>query len=99
MAEIVTFRLVPGAAPEDLARAAEGMTPFLEATGAVLSRTLSVDPDGVWTDHITWTGMEAAQDAAARMMQDPAAGPFMALIDPDSISMRHARVLHAMTPE
>lgn len=99
VAEIVTFRLIEGADPVAFSKAAEGMKPFLDSTGAVLSRTLSVDETGLWTDHITWTSMQAATSAAARVMEQPEAGPFMALIDPDSVKMRHAPIRYTTKPE
>ena len=92
VAEIVTFRLGAGADPEAFAKAAEGLTPFLAATGAVLSRTLSRDDDGFWTDHIVWTSRAAAEDAARRIQQEPAAAPFMGMIDPGTVSLSHAAI-------
>lgn len=93
VAEIVTFRLADGADPQTFAAAAARMTPFLESTGAMTLRTLSQDADGLWTDHIIWTSMAAAKSAAEAMMAEPAAGPFMSMIDPDSVTMRHAPIL------
>ncbi|WP_300031209.1 hypothetical protein [uncultured Roseobacter sp.] len=99
VAEIVTFRLVEGADQAAFAEAASGMTPYLEGTGAIISRTLSADETGLWTDHITWTSMHAAKEAAAAMMQQPEAGPFMSLIDPDSVIMRHAPIRFSLKME
>ena len=99
VAEIVTFRLTEGADTTAFAKAADGMTPFLKGTGAVLSRTLSVDKDGLWTDHITWTSMQAALEAAEAMMQQPEAAPFMQMIAPETVHMRHAPIRFSMTPE
>ena len=94
VAEIVTFRLTQGSEAATLVAAANAMTPFLDSTGAFLSRTLSQNEDGLWTDHIVWTSLEAAQEAAAQMMQQPEAAPFMTLIDPDSVTMTHAPIHH-----
>ena len=91
-AEIVTFRLIEGADEAEFITAAEGMMSFLQSTGAFESRTLSKDADGLWTDHLRWTSRDAAKTAATEMMQQPEAGPFMALIDPDSVTMRHAGI-------
>jgi hypothetical protein len=99
VAEIVTFRLVEGADPAAFTKAAEGITPFLRSTGVVLSRTLSADANGLWTDHITWTSMQAATDAAAQMMERAEAAPFLSMIDPDTVEMRHAPVHLSLTPE
>ncbi|MEO9896028.1 MAG: hypothetical protein ABJD13_06585 [Paracoccaceae bacterium] len=93
VAEIVTFRLANGADKAAFLKAAKGMEPFLASTGAMVKRNLSRDQDGVWTDHIEWTSMQAAKDAATAMMQRPEAGPFMSLIDEQSVTMRHAEIL------
>lgn len=91
--EIVTFRLNDGCTAQDFAKAAAGIEPFLRETGGMIRRTLSADADGLWTDHILWDSEEAAKSAAAAVMQHPAAGPMMAMIDGPSATMRHA-VLH-----
>ncbi|MEO0402083.1 MAG: hypothetical protein AAF214_06880 [Pseudomonadota bacterium] len=91
-AEIVTFRLKPDADAAAFTQAAQAMLPFLQGTGDMIARTLSCDADGLWTDHITWTSRAAADAAAKAMFKRPEAGPFMALIDPDGMEMRHATV-------
>ncbi|WP_299962362.1 hypothetical protein [uncultured Roseobacter sp.] len=92
VAEIVTFRLLDGADPAAVRAAAEQMTPFLSGTGTMLTRTLSCDDTGLWTDHIIWTSMKAALAAADQIMSQPSARPFMAMIDPETVVMRHAPV-------
>ena len=92
VAEIVTFRLVPGTDPADFVAAAQAMGPFLRGTGAMVQRTLSVDADGLWTDHITWTSLAAAKAAAEAMFAQPEAAPFMAMIAEDGMTMRHAPI-------
>lgn len=92
VAEIVTFRLNEGTDPQTFVAAAQEMTPFLQETGSMLSRTLSADETGLWTDHIIWTSMQAAQQAAADIMQTPAASPFMSMIDGGTAHMRHAPI-------
>lgn len=99
VAEIVTFRLVAGADPARFATVAEGMTPFLNRTGAVLSRSLSADTDGLWTDYITWTSLPAAQEAAAVLTQQAEAAPFLAMIDGDTVNLRHAPIHFSMPKE
>ena len=93
VAEIVTFRLIDGASRADFLSAAKGMEPFLKGTGAMIRRTLCEADDGTWTDHIIWTDMQSAKTAAQDIMQRPEAGPFMALIAPDDVQMRHA-IIH-----
>ena len=93
VAEIVTFRLIDGARPNDFRDAADRMGPFLRSTGAITARTLSVDETGLWTDHIIWTSRDAALAAAAQMFDRPEAQPFMAMIDPEGMVMRHAAIV------
>ena len=93
VAEIVTFRLIPGTNHEIFTKAAKAMMPFLNSTGAMTGRILSCDSDGTWTDHVTWTSLEAAQSAAKDMFERPEAVPFMQMIDPAAMSMRHAPIL------
>ena len=92
VAEIVTFRLIEGTEPAAFVAAAADMGPFLRSTGAMIKRTLSSDDTGLWTDHIIWTSLDAAQTAAAQMFEHPEAGPFMAMIDPNGMDMRHAPI-------
>ncbi|MEL7100446.1 MAG: hypothetical protein AAGM84_16600 [Pseudomonadota bacterium] len=92
VAEIVTFRVTDGTSASQVAQAAASMQPFLKAQGGMIRRSLSVDADGLWTDHIIWTSMEAAQTAAASVMEAPEVVPFMSLIVPESVAMRHAAV-------
>ncbi|MEW9922118.1 hypothetical protein AB2B41_21130 [Marimonas sp. MJW-29] len=92
VAEIVTFRLVPGTDTVAFVHAARALEPRLRATGHVLSRTLSADPDGTWTDHIVWTSHAVALQTAGEIMADPIAAPMMQMIDPDHVQMRHAEI-------
>ncbi len=96
VSEIVTFRLNEGTDAAAFAKAARALEPMLRASGDAITRTLSCDADGLWTDHITWTTMEAAKTAAEQIMSDPAAAPMMQMIAPDSVVMRHARVQYLM---
>lgn len=94
VAEIVTFRLIEGTDPAAFITAARAIEPMLKASGTVLSRTLSCDDAGTWTDHITWTTMAAATSTAEAMMADPLAAPMMQMIDPAHVSMRHAPIAY-----
>ncbi len=91
-AEIVTFRLIEGSDTTAFRRAAADMEPLLRDAGGMIRRTLSVDADGLWTDHILWSSMDTAQAAAQQIMANPAAAPFMQMIDEPTAQMRHAMV-------
>ncbi|MGC1505064.1 MAG: hypothetical protein WA782_13120 [Sulfitobacter sp.] len=94
VAEIVTFRLAQGTDIDAFVTAARAIEPMLKASGTVLSRTLSCDDAGTWTDHITWTTMAAAKSTAAARMADPCAAPMMQMIDPAHVTMRHAPIAY-----
>ncbi|MBD3663534.1 hypothetical protein [Sulfitobacter aestuariivivens] len=94
IAEIVTFRLTEGSDPQAFVAAARAIEPMLHAGGHTLSRTLSRDADGLWTDHIIWTSAEAAKAMAEKIMSAPDAAPMMQMIDPEGVVMRHAEIFH-----
>lgn len=93
--EIVTFRLTEGADPAAFRAAAAATDAILAADPAYGARLLVQGADGGWTDIVRWASAEAAGAAAARMMDDPRAAPFMAMIDAASIAMRHDAVIWA----
>ncbi|MEO9653220.1 MAG: hypothetical protein ABJ360_28190 [Roseobacter sp.] len=99
VAEIVTFRLKPETSEQDFHAAADAMTPFLRSTGAMVSRTLSTDNDGQWTDHILWQTQEAATEASNAMFNRPEAAPFMEMIETADLIMKYAPVALYLPPE
>ena len=88
--EVVTFRLADGNDAAAFREAAAGTMPFLCATDGFLRRTLSVDADGLWTDHVEWADEASATAAAEAAMAEPGMAPFMTAIDPDTMSFRYA---------
>ena len=94
--EVVTFRLVAGADESVFVQAARATEAPLRGQPGFLNRRLLRGADGVWTDWVEWRDLAAAQAAAEAMMAAPAFGPFMALIDPESIVMRHDLLTFAM---
>ena len=91
VAEIVTFRLAAATPEAAFLDAARATGPLLATVPGFVSRRLSRGADGTWTDHVEWASR--AEAAARAVTSDPAAGPFLAAIDPDSIVMRHASLL------
>jgi len=91
-AEIVTFRLNSGATHTQFLDAMHRMQPFVDRHGGILGRTLSCDADGIWTDHVLWDSLEAAQELAAAFMTAPETEMARALVDADTVQMRHATV-------
>lgn len=93
VAEIVTFRLKTGASPEAFLKAMETMQPFVDRNGGVLGRTISCDPDGLWTDHVLWEDEAKAKALAEQFMTAPETQAARDLIDETTVQMRHAHVL------
>ena len=86
--ELVTFRLIPGTDPAQFAAAAHATRALVAAQPGVRARHLAQDGDG-WADVVEWDSLAAAQEAARAVMEDPAFAPFLALIAPDGLVMRH----------
>jgi hypothetical protein len=94
--EVVTFRLAATATEAAFLTAAEATAAPLRRQPGFVARSLTRGEDGTWTDLVTWTSLSAAHAAAQAMMADPAFGPFVALIDPASMQMRHDTILWRM---
>lgn len=92
-AEIVTFRLKSDATPEAFRDAMKAMEPFVERHGGgIITRTLSCDDNGLWTDHVLWETSEAAQALAIAFMTAPETEVARDLIDETTVQMRYATV-------
>jgi len=96
VAEVVSFRLMDGADPAAFARAAQGTEALLRATPGFIRRRLVQAKDGQWTDWVEWQDLAMAHAAADAVMAAPEFAPFMALIDPATVTMRHDAVIVAM---
>lgn len=99
IAEIVTFRTLPGHSAASVAAAAQRLEPFLAARPGFIRRTLSLGADGTWTEHVLWSSLAEAKSAGAQIMADPSAAPFMAMIDGPSARLSHDTVMVRQTAE
>jgi len=93
VAEIVTFRLAEGVSETAFLTSARAVQDLLRAQPGYMTRSLSLAPDKTWTDHVIWTEMDLALNAARLIFDDPRAAPFIQAIDPDSVQMQHNRIL------
>jgi hypothetical protein len=96
VAEIVTFRLVPGVTDDAFLDAARATEAAVAAQPGFLRRTLSRDETGLWTDHVEWASLEQALAAAEAVTQLPEFGPFAGAIDLSGLTIRHAPILWRM---
>lgn len=94
--EIVTFRLINGVPVDQFLAASKGTEAALRGQPGFIARRLVQTPDGAWTDLVEWNDLETAKAAAEAVMQDPAFGPFMALIDPDTVALSHGALMWRM---
>ena len=90
--EIVRFRLVEGTSETDFVRAAKGTEPVVAKAAGFCNRRLTKGEDGFWTDVIEWPSMENAKGATDTVMPTPELAPFGALIDGESVEMRHETI-------
>ena len=89
--ELVVFRTRPGIDEEVTKRAAAASMRFLEQQQGFLRRQLAVSEAGEWADIVEWTDMESAQRAAAAFMDAPEVQDFMAVLDPEQMTLWHLR--------
>ena len=54
-----------------------------------ISRSTTKSAAGEWRDIIKWNSLEQAHDASGLIIKSPEAGPWMSLMDPESIKMYH----------
>ena len=93
IAEIVTFRLLPGTDEVRFLADAQATDRPVAALPGFLRRSLSRDDTGLWTDYVEWTDLASATAAAQAVMGLPEFAPFIAAIDPEGMVMRHAPVV------
>ena len=96
VAEIVTFRLVPGTDEATFLSAAKATEAPVAARPGFLRRSLSRDDTGLWTDYVEWADLQSAEAAAQAVILLPEVAPFMAAIDPNSMEISHRTILWTM---
>ena len=87
--EAALFRLKPGTDRAAFLRAAEAVTEDLRRMPGYVDRELSEGDDGRWLDLLHWASIEAAQTAAEAILRAPRSHPFMAMLDPASVTLIH----------
>ena len=88
--EEVRFKLAEGVEDAAFLSQIDAMRPWLMAQGGFVRRRLSKGDDGTWLDHLEWASMDEARAAGQALMGEPSLAPFMACIDPASVSLRHS---------
>jgi len=89
--EMVSFELAAGSEEDFVTASAEIDTWVAQQTGFVHRHLAKVD-GGAWTDVILWESVEAAQQAAKKIMQEIGDCAAMRMIDPTTVKTTHAAV-------
>lgn len=93
-AEIVTFRLVDGTSQSDFLESAKETVPLIKDMPGFVSRTLTVDDDGVtWTDYVVWADRASSLQANDLITQDPRFATFGGAIDMSTLVMKHSDIM------
>ena len=88
--EIVTFRALPGVPAERVRAVAAAVDPTIRGFPGLQSRELLHDEEsGEWMEACRWASLAHALAAAEAAMKDPVLVPYFALMDMESIVMRH----------
>jgi hypothetical protein len=90
--EITDYALLPTAQEGDLLAARPMVDAWLRSRPGFLS--LLTARDGArWTDIAEWQDMASAHAAAEAFPTEPALVPFLRLLDPAALAMRHLEVV------
>lgn len=98
VAEIVVCKLNEDANEADFLNAIKASEGYISGSAGFISRQLSKDEDGTWTDYTLWASMDDAMAAANGFMSQSFAAAILQGIDQDSFSMRHQTVLWPPEP-
>ncbi len=88
--ESISFRLAEGADTSAFLTAMTDFSAYLERTGGMISREVSCDQSGLWTDRYVWEDRAAAERADAGFKAAPEAAALMPFFDPATLTMHHA---------
>ncbi len=91
--EIVSFKLKTDADENIFKEIQPQLNSWVKRQKGFYYRTLIKEDDGKFTDIVHWASEVAAKAANAKFMQQDFASAMMALIDADSINMRHTQSL------
>jgi hypothetical protein len=90
--ETVSFKLAAGTDIPAFLASNEAINTWVKTQAGFMWRKLCLHDDGTWLDVVQWRSMDDALLSAQKMMDDIGQSPFMAMIDPESIMMRHGHL-------
>ncbi|MEP2716457.1 hypothetical protein [Pseudophaeobacter sp.] len=98
VAETVTFTLNAGVTPEEFLKLSYASEEFVRSNPGFIFRRLSSGADGAWTDTVIWKDMETALEVADSFGKQDFAPALMAVIDGDSVAIRHENIHWTLAP-
>lgn len=91
--ELVTFQLRSGIAADAFLKASRTAEEFIKKQPGFLYRSLCQQQDtGDWLDVLYWQDNGAAEAAGKAVCSAEETAEFMSMIDPQSVTMRHAQI-------
>jgi hypothetical protein len=94
--ELVSFRLKAGTDRDSFLHGARRTEALIRRQPGFQGRMLTEASDGTWRDVVTWDSHDTALQAAEKVMADPEFAPFVAMIDPATVSMSHSALVWQM---
>jgi hypothetical protein len=91
--EAAMFRLRSGTGRAQFLAASSAAGEVLRGMRGFLGRDLLEGDDGEWLDLLHWASQEDAQRSIEALTQSRDAQPFLELIDPESVQLRHYRTV------
>ena len=92
--EMVRFKLGAQADADAFRAAAPIVTDWASRQPGFQHRTLVEETDGHWLDLVWWRSEAEAHAASDKIMNELGQTPFMRMIDPMTVEMRHHKVAH-----
>ncbi|MGJ8679809.1 hypothetical protein [Paraglaciecola sp.] len=87
--EIVTYKLKPGIADEQLQNTHSTLNSFCSEQEGFIYRSISQDQENTWFDIVYWKNMECAKKAGDNFMKSKVCQTLNELIDDKTLVMRH----------
>ena len=93
IAEVVTFALNEGVSDADYLALNAPSKDYISSLPGFVSRQLSKSEDGIWTDYTVWRTPEDAQAHMQSFMAQDFAPAMVGAINPETMTMRHQKIL------
>ena len=93
--ETVTYRTKDGVSDAEYIKTSPALNAFTARIGGAVSRNLFKDADGLWHEQTVWADAASHQKAMKGFMASEEGQAIVALLDPETLKMSHARAAYA----